>query len=56
MCLGPIFGGSGGPVGLGSRSRLAGQFQVCSAAFTGDMEDPFGSMFSDLVLAVCSVM
>ena len=58
MCRGPLVGGSGGPAWLGtSRSnRLPGQFRLCSAATTGDMEDPFGSLSSDLLLVVCSVM
>ena len=58
MCQGPLVGGSGGPAGLGSSrsSRSAGQLRLCSAATTGDMEDPFGSLSSDLLLVVCSVM
>ena len=58
MCRGPLVGGSGGPARLGTSrsSRLPGKLWLCSAVTTGDMEDPFGSLSSDLLLVVCSVM
>ena len=56
-CRGPFTGGSGGPAGLGSGSgsRSVGVAELCSAVTSGDMEDLFGSLSSDLLLVVCSI-
>ena len=42
--------------GQQEKQQVGGAAWPCSAATTGDMEDPFGSLSSDLLLVVCSVM